>query len=964
MRNMKRIGSKLLLSSVLAFHVFTLPAYATSTETTTVVKTIPQIDRLVADLSKNSNTIGMHAGIAVYNTKTGEMLDQYDAEKTFVPASNLKLFVTAAALDKLKSNYQFKTEVYTTGQINKKGVLHGDVIVKGYGDPSLSEVDMQNMAKELSKKGITSISGDLLVDDSYYDDIRLGAGWMWDDESYGYNAQISALAVHENMISLSITPDGAIGDSPSLGMNPITDYVTVQNNAKIVDGSKNNITIDRPRGTNTIVISGTIGKLSSAYTEDVAIDDPALFVGNVWKKALNAEGIDITKKKVQVEKTKITTGTPIVVHNSQPLSELIVQLNKQSDNFYAEMLLKALGVVAKNEGSFDAGADVIEEFLKKAEIDTNYRQVDGSGLSRMDLISPKQMAQLLTYVSKQEYKDVFERSLPIAGVDGTIKSRMIGTSAEKNVHAKTGSMSGVNSLSGFVTDQNGDKLAFSIFLNGVRTSSSATAFQDAVAVLLSQYPNQTGEGAQTVADKFLLSTIIDPILDQENLKSVTTGIVVGSLDRKSGEEVLYQRDGDDLLTPASNMKLLTGAAALRELGSDYSFKTELYLTAQPNKNGKVEGDVIIKGYGDPTLQSEDPSGQQDGTKIAKLVEDLKKRGITQINGNIIIDESQYDSQRLGTGWAWDDETYGYNAPLSALSINRSSVLVNYQPSEVGKQVSYHLEPKTEYVQIINETKTVSADAKNTFTIEKERGKNIIHLKGDLPLGVQPNNEQIAVEEPSLYAGTIIKEEMEKAGIKFNKRVEVKTDVVTEGSEEIAQISSPPLRDILGYMNKNSDNFYAEMLLKRLGAEKKGEGSSSAGAQVVKDNLLKFGIEPTYRMVDGSGLSRYDMISARQIGSLLVGMSKEPNFGVYYQSLPIAGVDGTLKNRMVQTLAENNVHAKTGTLTGVSGLSGYVTTKDGEHLYFAILMNGYTSTSSILTDAQNKIGVALAGVSFK
>lgn len=964
MRKVKRIGSKLLLSSVLAMQVFTLPAYATSTENSTVVRTIPQIDSLVAQLSKNSNTVGMHAGIAVYNTRTGELLDQYDADKAFVPASNLKLFVTAAGLDKLKPDYRFKTEVYTTGQINKKGVLQGDIIVKGYGDPSLSEEDMRNMAKELSNKGITSMTGDILVDDSYYDDDRLGAGWMWDDESYGYNAQISSLAVHENMISLSITPDGSIGETPSLGMNPMTDYVTIHNNVKIVEGRNNNIVIDRPRGTNTIVISGTIGKQSSAYKEDVAIDDPALFAGNVWKRALNAEGIDITKKKVKVEKTKNITGTPVLVHNSKPLSELIVQLNKQSDNFYAEMLLKELGVVAKNEGSFNAGADVIEEFLKKAEIDTNYRQVDGSGLSRMDLISPKQMAQLLKYVSQQEYKDVFEQSLPIAGVDGTLKSRMIGTSAEKNVHAKTGSMSGVNSLSGYVTDQNGDKLAFSILLNGVRTSTSATAFQDAVAVLLSQYPNQTGEGVQTIADTFLLSTLIDPILDQENLKGVTTGIVVGSLDRKSGEEVLYQRDADDLLTPASNMKLLTGATALKELGPDYSFKTELYLTAPPNKHGKVDGDVIIKGYGDPTLQSEDPSGQQNGTKIAKLVEDLKKRGITQITGNIIIDESQYDSQRLGTGWAWDDETYGYNAQLSALSINRSSVLVNYQPSEVGKPVTFNLQPKTEYVQILNESKTVSSDSNNTFTIERERGKNIIHLKGDLPIGVQPDSEQIAVEEPSLYAGTIIKEEIEKAGIKLNKRAEIKTGVVTDENEKISQLTSPPLRDILSYMTKESDNFYAEMLLKRLGAEKKREGSSSAGAQVVKDSLLKFGVDPTYRMVDGSGLSRYDMLSARQIGTLLAGISKEPYFNVFYQSLPIAGVDGTLKNRMLQTLAENNVHAKTGTLTGVSGFSGYVTTKDGEHLYFAILMNGYTSSSSILTDAQNKIGAALAGVSFK
>lgn len=964
MRKLKRVGTKLFITSILAFQAFNLPVYATPSENSAVVATIPQIDNLVANLSKSPDTIGLRAGIAVYNTRTGEMLEQYDADKTFVPASNLKLHVTAAALDKLGPNYQFKTELYTTGKINKKGELQGDVIVKGYGDPTLSEKDMQTMAAVLKNKGINAIQGNILVDESYYDDVRLGTGWMWDDETYGYSAQISALAVHENMINLSIAADDSIGETPTVKMSPATEFITIQNNVKIVEGSNKNISIDRPRGTNTIVINGTIGKQSSPFTEDVTVDDPSLFAGFVMKKALQDNGIDTTWKKGKIEKTIVLTETPIFIHNSKPLSDLIVQLNKQSDNFYAEMLLKNLGTFVKSDGSFDAGADVIEEFLKKANIDTNFRQVDGSGLSRMDLISPRQMAQLLNYVNQQDYNEIFERSLPIAGVDGTLKSRMLGTDAENNVHAKTGSMSGVNSLSGYAKDKNGDKLAFSIFLNGVRTSKTATTFQDAVAVLLSQYPNLTGEGTPSIPDSYLLSALIDPILDQENIKGVATGIVVGSLDRKNGENVLYQRNADDLLTPASNLKLLTGAAALRELGPDYSFKTELYLSATPDKNGKLNGDVIVKGYGDPTLQTNDPSGQQNGTKAVKLIEALVEKGITQINGNIIIDESQYDLQRLGTGWAWDDEAFGYNAQLSALSMNRSSLHVNYQPNEqVGKPVNYNVIPNTNYVQIINESKTVPAEANNTFTIEKERGKNIIHLKGDLPIGEQPDYERIAVEEPSLFAGTIIKEEIEKSGIKLNKRTEVKIGEVSDGNEKIAQLTSPPLHEILSYMNKNSDNFYAEMLLKRLGAEKKGVGSSSAGVQVVKNSLKQYGIEPTYRMEDGSGLSRYNMISARQLSTLLAEIAKEPIFDAFYQTLPIAGVDGTLKNRMKQTPAENNLHAKTGTLTGVSGLSGFVTTKDGEHLYFTIIMNGYTPSLSNLTEAQNKIGTALAGLSF-
>ncbi|UOY92466.1 D-alanyl-D-alanine carboxypeptidase/D-alanyl-D-alanine-endopeptidase [Ectobacillus sp. JY-23] len=943
---------KWLISFLLMLQLIQLPVYAESG--TSVVTSISQIDQLVANLPKSASTIGMRAGISVYNTKTGESVYQHDADKTFVPASNLKLYVTAAALDRLGEEYRFRTEVYTTGHVNPQGTLLGDVVIKGYGDPSLSKADLTALAVKLKDAGVKAVNGNILVDDSYYDDMRLGEGWMWDDEIYTYSAQISALAVNENVVDLSISAAG-------VEVEPRNDVVKIDNRASVVEGTKTDLTIDRQRGSDTIVITGTIGKDAAPYTDQITVEDPALFAADAWKYALRENGIAL--KKAKVEKTAGVQGTPLVVHESQPLSALIVRLNKESDNFYAEMLVKQLGASQKGEGSFDAGADVIATFLEKAGIPTNYKQVDGSGLSRLNLISPKQMAQLLTYVDKQPYQEAFERSLPIAGVDGTLKSRMKGTSAEKNVRAKTGSMSGVNGLSGYVTGANGDKLAFSVFLNGVRTSRTATNFQDAVGVLLTQYPAIMDEGAPSVPDTFLLTSLLDPILDQEALKGVTAGVVVGSLDRNNG--ILYSRNADALLTPASNMKLLTTAAALKALGADYTFKTELYTTALPDKHGRVNGDVIIKGYGDPTLQTEDPSGQASGTQVARLVQALKDQHITAIEGDIIVDDSQYDAQRLGTGWAWDDETYGYNPQISALSVNRSAVRVEYEAgTRAGQPVVYRMVPNTRHIQIINEAKTVAAGADNTFTVEKERGTNIIRLQGELPIGEAPDYERIAVEEPSLYAGTVIKEEMEKEGIQVDKRAEVKAGTVNAQAQKMAEVSSLPLRDIIMFMNKNSDNFYAEMLLKRLGADKKGIGSASAGAQVVRESLQLYGINPIFRMVDGSGLSRYNTLSAVHMATLLRSVATESFFDAYYGALPIAGVDGTLRNRMKETLAQNNVYAKTGTLQGVSGLSGYVKTKDGERLYFSILLNGYTSTSRNLTSAQDQIATALAELSFQ
>ncbi|QOS97317.1 D-alanyl-D-alanine carboxypeptidase/D-alanyl-D-alanine-endopeptidase [Brevibacterium sp. JNUCC-42] len=956
MKPFRNVAGKLLISMLLALHMLTVPAYAQSNPT------VASIDRLVTQLSQNPESAGIRAGVAVYNTTTGEWIHRHDAEKAYVPSSNLKLLVTAAALDRLGPNYRFTTEIHTTGHITPKGVLQGDLILKGYGDPSLTEESMRTISAELKAKGISSIHGRLLVDESYFDNVRLGEGWMWDDEPYGYSAQISALAVHKNTSTIRLNPDKSVGQASSLMMKPNSKYVTVQNRVTIVEGTNRNVQIDRLRGTNTVILTGTIGKDAEPYERNVTIEDPALFAGDVFKQALAADGILVSSGNL--EKTTLSASSPLVSHHSEPLREIIAKLNKESDNFYAEMLTKTLGAVTKSKGSFTSGADAIADFMLKAGIADKYRQVDGSGLSRLDLISPQQIVELLAYVQTREYREDFEYSLPIAGVDGTLKNRMKGTSAENKVRAKTGSMDGVHNLSGYTLTANGDKLAFSILLNGVRSTIPASAFQDEVAVLLSSSLSQeTGENPATDSPFSTLAALLNPILEQESMRGVAIGMIVGSLDHKNKEQVLYAKNADALLTPASNMKLLTSAVALRELGPDYTFKTELYVSSLPDKQGVINGDVIIKGYGDPTLQTDDPSGIKDGTELLRFVQALREKGVTRIDGRIIVDESQYDAKHLGTGWAWNDESYGYNAQISALAVNRGAVRLDYQPGvREGSPVAVALHPKTAYVQIRNEATTTPAGTENTLKIERDRGKNSIRLTGNLPLGEEPDYKRIAVEDPAIYTGLVLKEAMEKSGIKVSQQSEVQKGVIPSKSYKISELQSPPLRDILIYGNKNSDNFYMEMLLKRIGADKKGSGSAKAGIEVVRENLQQNGTNSAFDMVDGSGLSLYNQISVRQVSSVLTSMANHSSFEHFYHSLPIAGVDGTLKSRMKQTDAENNVYATTGTLQGVSTLSGYVTTKNNERLYFSIIMNGYTDASKNFTDVQDKLASALANVS--
>jgi PBP4 family serine-type D-alanyl-D-alanine carboxypeptidase len=214
-----------------------------------------------------------------------------------------------------------------------------------------------------------------------------------------------------------------------------------------------------------------------------------------------------------------------------------------------------------------------------------------------------------------------------------------------------------------------------------------------------------------------------------------------------------------------------------------------------------------------------------------------------------------------------------------------------------------------------------------------------------------------VENPHLYAGQVLKEQLEQAGISFGSRSIVTSAATPDGVELIHRYVSPPLVEVIKYLNKNSDNFYAEMILKAIGFEKKGEGTAKAGISVVTEYSRSLGLDLRADMLDGSGLTRYNQLASEHLVGLLTALAKEPYFLGFYDSLPIAGVDGTLQSRMSNTAASGNLRGKTGSLTDVSALSGYVRTKDNELLAYSMLMNGYTSSST--RQLQDKIGIMLA-----
>jgi serine-type D-Ala-D-Ala carboxypeptidase/endopeptidase (penicillin-binding protein 4) len=441
----------------------------------------------------NPGLSGAGVGLVVRAADTGEVLYRHESDRRQQPASNAKLLTSAAALEVLGPDYRFDTTVLAAGPTSGP-VLRGDLVLRGTGDPTMLAADYDALAAQVAAAGVRVVTGNLVADDTWFDGIRLAAGWAWDDEPFYYNAQVSALTAAPDTdfdagaIIVTVTPAAAAGQPVRVTTTPPTDHVRIASTAVTgAPGSGSSITVDREHGTNTITVTGSMATDASADNEFMAVWDPTGYAASLFGAALRAHGV-----RVLGETKRAATppgATQLAVRQSMPLRELLTPFLKLSNNLHAETLLKAMGRAKSNTGSWDAGVAAMKTVLPGLGIDpTRMFLVDGSGLSRMDHIAPDQITALLLAAKAKPWFPTWYAALPIAGnpdrlVGGTLRNRMRNTPAANNVHAKTGSYTGTSALSGYVTATNGRPLVFSMITNNA-VGISLRPLEDAVAIRL------------------------------------------------------------------------------------------------------------------------------------------------------------------------------------------------------------------------------------------------------------------------------------------------------------------------------------------------------------------------------------------------------------------------------------------------------------------------------------------------
>ncbi|MFH0926565.1 MAG: D-alanyl-D-alanine carboxypeptidase/D-alanyl-D-alanine-endopeptidase [bacterium] len=450
-------------------------------------------------------------------------------------------------------------------------------------------------------------------------------------------------------------------------------------------------------------------------------------------------------------------------------------------------------------------------------------------------------------------------------------------------------------------------------------------------------------------DPIKLRDLLNKSLLDQAVKNAKVGIKIKSL--RTGK-VLYEHNADRLFNPASNMKLLTTAAALFYLKPEYTFKTEVYQEGSL-KNGLLNGNLYLKGNGDPSLVYEEL------WDIAQLV---ANKGISVINGDIVGDDNFFDKKNTCTGWKDIDGEKWYNPRLSALSLNFNTISVYIKPGiEIGDPLQIKLNPPTDFIKINNITKTKQTKNKK-LTVKRlfSNNENNIVLRGYMPLGQDEIRYIRNIESPPMYTLTVFKELLKNCGV--NIKGEIRICPVPPSALEIVTHESRYLSVIIKYMNKISNNFIAEQILKTLGAELYNPpGNTSNGLRSINNFLEKELKEDStrYKIVDGSGLSPENKISPDLLINVLEYICQRFEYKYeFISSLSVCGIDGTMQKRLVNTAAERRVRAKSGRLKNVSSLSGYLTTQDNEELIFSILVNNLDKDVETVKLWQDKIILAL------
>ena len=452
-----------------------------------------------------------------------------------------------------------------------------------------------------------------------------------------------------------------------------------------------------------------------------------------------------------------------------------------------------------------------------------------------------------------------------------------------------------------------------------------------------------------------LARRIDSAIDQSELAYARWGISFVSM---SDGSTLYQRNADKLFSPASNMKIYTTAVALDLLGADYRWRTSVYANAQPDANGRVQGDLILYGRGAPDLVAQSKDDNQGS--LAKLADALYARGVRNISGNLIGDESYFRGDPLGDGWQWTDLQWYFGAEASALSVNGNEVDVNFVPSsKAGEASVVRVSDPEGYVTVENHMAVGKPGGRPTIGVHRGLSDNSIEVWGEFAPGTKGFGARLSVHNPALWAAKLFLDALKTRGITVAGQTLARSSRVPQSqrfdprqSLELASVASGQLGEIVKRTNKESVNLNAELILRTLGRERgeiaalpeaigRERGDDEAGLAVIRVWLARAGIA-TSRLAlhDGSGLSRLDLVTPETSARLLLAISKTASASVFRESLPISGRDGTLAGRLKTII--DRVSAKTGSLTYDNSLSGYLTTSGGEPFAFSIMCNDQTS----------------------